>query len=127
MACREPRGRVGRRYEKDHYTLLHTKYECSGPCGFGEVFFSIVSLWELITPGVGSFLTPGAWLAELLRGPLYIATHKIEKLWALWFWRRFFLCFPHCKSIGANDPHCKSVGVICCHGNQSSDLTWPKN
>ena len=23
----------------DHYTLLHTKYESSGPCGFGEHFF----------------------------------------------------------------------------------------
>ena len=22
--------------KKDHYTLLHTKYESSGPCGFGE-------------------------------------------------------------------------------------------
>ena len=27
---------VGRIYKEDHYTLLHTKYECSGPCGFGE-------------------------------------------------------------------------------------------
>ena len=22
--------------------------------------------------------------------------------------------------------HCKSMGAICCHGNQSSDPTWPK-
>ena len=43
---------------------------------------------------------PGAWPV-----PLYIATHKIGKLWALRFWRRrFFLCFAHCKSMGANDP-----------------------
>ena len=28
----------------------------------------------------------------------------------------FFLCFSHCKSMAA----------ICCHGNQSSDPTWPK-
>ena len=27
-----------------------------------------------------------------------------------------FLCFSHCKSMGA----------ICCHGNKSSDPTWPK-
>ena len=26
----------------------------------------IVSLWELMTPGAGSFLTPGSWLAGLL-------------------------------------------------------------
>ena len=35
-----PRGMVGRIYKEDHYTLLRTKYESSGPCGFGEQFFS---------------------------------------------------------------------------------------
>ena len=37
----DPRGTVGRIYKEDHYTLLHTKYESSGPCGFGEedIFF----------------------------------------------------------------------------------------
>ena len=34
-----PRGTVGRIYKEDHYILLHTKYESSGPCGFGEDFF----------------------------------------------------------------------------------------
>ena len=24
-------------------------------------------------------------------------------------------------------PHYNSLGAICCHGNQSSDPTWPKN
>ena len=46
----DPRGTVDRIYEEDHYTLLHTKYESSGPCGFGEdlfYVFPIVSLWEL--------------------------------------------------------------------------------
>ena len=43
----DPRGTVGRIYKEDHYTLLHTKYESSGPCGFGEDVFPIVSLWEL--------------------------------------------------------------------------------
>ena len=32
----DPRGMVGRIYKEDNYTLLHTKYESSGPCGFGE-------------------------------------------------------------------------------------------
>ena len=46
------KGTVGRIYKEDHFTLLHKKYESSGPCGFGEedffyVFFSIVSLLEL--------------------------------------------------------------------------------
>ena len=59
-----PQGPVGRIYKEDHYTLLLTKYESSGPCGFGEedffYAFPIVSLWELMTPGAGPFLTPGA-------------------------------------------------------------------
>ena len=40
----DPRGTVGRIYKEDHYTLLHTKYDSSGPCGFREedffIFFS---------------------------------------------------------------------------------------
>ena len=60
----DPSGTVGRIYKEDHYTLLHTKYESSGPCGLGEedffYVFPIVSLWELMTPGAGPFLTPGA-------------------------------------------------------------------
>ena len=50
----DSRGTVGRIYKEDYYTLLHTKCESSGPCGFGEeyiyiflCFFPIVSLWEL--------------------------------------------------------------------------------
>ena len=29
-------GTVGRIYKEGHFTLLLTKYESSGPCGFGE-------------------------------------------------------------------------------------------
>ena len=39
----DPRGTVGRIYNRiykeDHYTLLQTKYESFGPCGFGEEGF----------------------------------------------------------------------------------------
>ena len=39
----DPRGMVGRIYSRiykeDHYTLLHTKYNNFGPCGFGEEDF----------------------------------------------------------------------------------------
>ena len=35
----DPRGTVGRIYKEDHYTLLLTKYESSGPSGFGEDFY----------------------------------------------------------------------------------------
>ena len=39
----DPRGTVGRIYKEDHYTLLHTKYESSGPCDFGEEDFFMFS------------------------------------------------------------------------------------
>ena len=34
-----PRDTVGMIHKEDHYRLLHTKYESSGPCGFGEEDF----------------------------------------------------------------------------------------
>ena len=39
----DPNGMIGRIYIEDHYTLLHTKYESSGPCGFGEEDFFLFS------------------------------------------------------------------------------------
>ena len=108
----DPRDMVGRIYKEYKYTLLHTKYESSGPYGFREEYlfmffpscpqacpvwtprtqlagfikrttihcytqnrtplglvvsekkifyvFPIVSLWDLMTPGAGPYLTPGA-------------------------------------------------------------------
>ena len=38
----DPRATVSRIYIEDHYTLLHTKYKSSGPCGFGEEDFFYV-------------------------------------------------------------------------------------
>ena len=47
----DPRGTVGRIYKEDHYTLLHTKYESSGPCGFGEEDF--FKVFPMTPPGRG--------------------------------------------------------------------------
>ena len=60
-------------YIKDHYTLLHTKYKSSGPCGFGEDFLC----FSHEVPRAGPVWTPGHGWQDLYRGPLYIATHKI--------------------------------------------------
>ena len=51
----DPRGTVGRIYKKYHFTLLHTKYESFGPCGFGEedFFFS----FSHDAPGAGPVWT----------------------------------------------------------------------
>ena len=46
----DPMGTVGKIYEDKYYTLLYTKYESPGSCGFGEEEFlvlPIVSLREL--------------------------------------------------------------------------------
>ena len=48
----DPRGTVGRIYTEDHYALLHTKYEISGLCGFGEDF---VYVFTMTPPGQGSY------------------------------------------------------------------------
>ena len=47
----DPRGTVGRIYKEEHYTLLQTKYESSGACGFGEEDFFYV--FPMTPPGYG--------------------------------------------------------------------------
>ena len=57
----DPRGMIGRIYKKDHYTLLHTKYEGSGPCGFGEEDFFMFC--PITPPGRGLYGPQGhGWL-----------------------------------------------------------------
>ena len=48
----DPRGMVGRIYKEDHYIWLHTKYESSGPCGFGEEDFFV---FPMKPPGRGRY------------------------------------------------------------------------
>ena len=94
---------VGRIYKEDHYTLLHTKYESSGPCGFREEDFFIFS--------------PGTRLAGFMkRTTRHCYTQNMNALGLVVSEKKIFICYSHCKSMGA----------ICCHGNQSSDPTWPK-
>ena len=61
----DPRGTVGRIYKEDHYTLLQTKYESSGPCGFGEE--DLFLCFSHDSPGVGPVWTPGARLAGFIK------------------------------------------------------------
>ena len=49
----DPRSIIGRIYIENHYTLLHTKYESFGPCGFGEEDFFYVFL--MTHPGQGPY------------------------------------------------------------------------
>ena len=49
----EHRGTVGRIYKEGHNILLQTKYESSGPCGFGEEDFFYVL--PMNPPGRGPY------------------------------------------------------------------------
>ena len=53
----DPRGTVGRIYKEEHYILLQTKYESSGPCGFGEEDFFYV--FPMTPPGRGLYEPQG--------------------------------------------------------------------
>ena len=48
----DPRGMVGRIYKEEHNTLLQTKYESSGPCGFREEDFYVL---PMTPPGRGPY------------------------------------------------------------------------
>ena len=59
----DSRGTVGRMNEEDYYTLQHTKYESSGPCGFGEEDFLYVFL--MTPPGRGPYGPQGQGWQDL--------------------------------------------------------------
>ena len=63
----DPRGTVGRIYKEDHYTLLHTKYESTGPCGFGGEDFLCFTHEPPPPTGAGPKWTPGTWLAGFIK------------------------------------------------------------
>ena len=95
------RGTVVRIYKEDHYTLLHTKHDSSGPCGFGEedffMFFPLHVLWELMTPGAGPFFDPRGMVGRIYKEDHYTSLHtKYESSGPCDFGEEdFFKCFSH--------------------------------
>ena len=66
------RGTVGRIYKEDHYTLLQTKYESSGPCGFGEEgFFYVLPM----TPRGGARMDPMGTVGRTYKEEHYTLLH----------------------------------------------------
>ena len=69
--------------------------------------------------GAGPVWTPGAQLAGFIKRTIihvHSYTQNMKALGLVVSEKKIFLCFSHCKSMGA----------ICCHGNQSFDPAWPK-
>ena len=97
----DPRGTVGRIYKEEHYTLLQTKYESSGPCGFGEEDFLCFSH---DAPGAGPVWTTGARLAGFIKRTTIHCYRQNMKAMGFVVLEKKIFCFSHCKSMGANDP-----------------------
>ena len=74
----DPRGTVGRIYKEDHYTLLQTKYESSGPCDFGEEdFFYVFPM----TPRGGARMDPrGNHAGFIKRAIIHCYTQNMKAL-----------------------------------------------
>ena len=86
MACIDLRGMVGKIYEEEYYTLLHTKMKAMSLVVSKKNFFyvcPIVSLWELMTPeggGGGHFLPQGHDSHDLCKAPHNNAAYQTEPL-----------------------------------------------
>ena len=87
----DPRGMIGRIYKEDLYTLLHKKYESSGPCGFREEDFLC---FPHDAPRAGPVWTPGAWLAGFMkRNTRHGFTQNMKALGLVVSEKKIFLCF----------------------------------
>ena len=70
-------GTVGRIFIEDHYTLLHTKYESSGPCGFGEKRFFFMFFHD--AHGAGPVWTPGVrFVGFIKRTTIHCCTQNMK-------------------------------------------------
>ena len=88
----DPRGMIGRIYIEDHYTLLHTKYDSFGPCGFGEEDFF---MFFLMTPGAAPVWTPGGTIGRIYKEDHYTLLHtKYESSGLYGFGEDFLKFFP---------------------------------
>ena len=87
----DPRGTVGRIYKEDHYTLLKTKYESFGPCGFVEEDFFKFSH---DAPGAGPVWNPGARLAGFIkRNTIHCYIQNVKALGLVVSVKKIFFMF----------------------------------
>ena len=94
----DPRGTVGRIYKEDYYTLLHTKYESSGPCGFGEedfLCFSHCKSKGANDPGGGAIFDPRGMIGRIYKEDHYTLLHTKYESFGSGGFGEDFLCFSH--------------------------------
>ena len=75
-----------------HCYIHCTKYESSGPCGFGEDFFLCFC-----------HDAPAALAGFIKRTTIHCYTQNMKALGLVVSEKKIFLCFSHCKSMGARD------------------------
>ena len=89
----DPRATVSRIYIEDHYTLLHTKYESSGPCGFGE---EDLLCFSHDAPRARPLWTPGARLAGFIkRTIIHCYIQNMKALGLVISEKKIFFFFSH--------------------------------
>ena len=92
----DPRGTVGRIYKEDHYTLLHTKSESSGPCGFGEEDFLMIFPLYVYDPKGGAIFDCRGMVGRVYKEDHYTLLHtKYKSSGPCGFGEEDFLCFSH--------------------------------
>ena len=103
-ACMHPRATVSRIYKEDPNTLLHTKYESSGPCGFVEEDFLCFSHDPPPPPPQGgACMDPSGTVGRIYKEDHYTLLHKKYESSGHCGGGEDFLCcfFFHCMSMGA--------------------------
>ena len=86
-------GPASRYFKEDHFTLLHTKYGSSGPCGFREEFFFLY-VFPRTPPGVAC-MDPRIMVGRIYKEDLYTLLHtKRKALGPCGFGEEDCLCFP---------------------------------
>ena len=90
----DPRDTVGRIYKEDHHTLLHTKHESSGPCGFGEEDFFLCFSHD--DPGAWPVMDPRGTVGRIYKEDHYTLLHTNMKALGLVILEKkiFFMFFP---------------------------------
>ena len=94
----DPRGTVGRIYKEDHYKLLLTKYESSGPCGFGEEDFLCFSHCKSMganDPRGGAIFDPRGMIGRIYIADHYTLLHTKYESFGPCGFGEDFLCFSH--------------------------------